>query len=137
MHYCDYFSIKEFLIDRNMTTVPVHVVDKIERYHKPIINPIRHDMGVPIHVSGNSGYRSVEWEIKAGRNGSSQHTFEGWGAGDYTCEHLELLLDELLASDYKRVCYSPKEGFIHCDHHGHERLHFIAEAGQWNLVEKR
>ena len=43
--YYDYFSIKEFLVDRVMVNVPIHVVDKIEKYHKPIINPIRHKIG--------------------------------------------------------------------------------------------
>ena len=120
-----------------MTTVPVHVVDKIERYHKPIINPIRHDMGVPIQVSGNSGYRSVEWEIASGRDGTSEHTFIGKGAVDYTCEHLELLLDELRASDYMRICYYPEQGFIHCDHKGEQKLEFISRGGAWDLVGKR
>lgn len=137
MHKCDYFSIKEFLVDRVMTTVPVHVVDKIERYHKPIINPIRHEMGVPIQVSGNSGYRSVEWEIASGRDGTSEHTFIGKGAVDYTCEHIELLLDELRASDYMRICYYPEQGFIHCDHKGEQKLEFISRGGAWDLVGKR
>ena len=53
--YYDYFSIKEFLVDRVMTNVPIHVVDKIERHHKPIINRVRHKIGQPIHVSQNSG----------------------------------------------------------------------------------
>jgi hypothetical protein len=137
MHNCDYFSIKEFLVDRVMTTVPVHVVDKIERYHKPIINPIRHEMGVPILVSGNSGYRSVGWEIASGRDGTSEHTFIGKGAVDYTCENIELLLDELRASDYMRICYYPEQAFIHCDHKGEYKLEFISRGGSWDLVGKR
>jgi hypothetical protein len=138
MHYYDYFSIKEFLINRNMTTVPVHVVDKIERYHKPIINPIRHEMGVPIHVSGNSGYRALQWEIASGRDGTSEHTFTGKGAVDYSCENIELLLDELRASDYMRICYYPDKKFIHCDHKGKEKLEFLSNGGgTWTLVAKR
>ena len=137
MHYYDYFSIKEFLINRNMTTVPVHVVDKIERYHKPIINPIRHEMGVPIHVSGNSGYRSLQWEIASGRDGTSEHTFTGKGAVDYTSENIELLLDELRASDYMRICYYPDKKFIHCDHKGKEKLEFLSNGGgTWTLVAR-
>ena len=64
--YYDYFSIKEFLVDRVMIDVPIHVVDKIEKYHKPIINPIRHKIGQPIQISQNSGYRSKDWELSHG-----------------------------------------------------------------------
>lgn len=138
MHNCDYFSIKEFLVDRVMTTVPVHVVDKIERFHKPIINPIRHKLRMPISVSGNSGYRSREWELEHGRKGDSEHTFIGLGAVDYTCEDMDALLHELRLSDYKRVCYYPHKRFIHCDHYGDRYHEFEAnEAGVWQYKGER
>ena len=95
--YYDYFSIKEFLVDRVMSDVPIHVVDKIEKYHKPIINPIRHKIGQSIQVSENSGYRSKDWELSHGITGTSEHTFTGLGAVDYTCANMELLLEELRA----------------------------------------
>ena len=138
MHYCDYFSIKEFLVDRVMVNVPIHVVDKIEKYHKPIINPIRHKIGQPIQVSQNSGYRSLDWELSHGRSGTSEHTFTGLGAVDYTCANMELLLEELRASDYKRICYYPDKKFIHCDHKGDRYHEFEAdEDGKWQYKGER
>ena len=54
-----------------------------------------------------------------------------------TSENIELLLDELRASDYMRICYYPDENFIHCDHKGKEKLEFLSKGGRWNLVAKR
>ena len=58
-----YFTISEFLIDKSLTHVPVHVADKILK-HISIINPIRIKLGIAIRVSKSSGYRPYDWELK-------------------------------------------------------------------------
>jgi hypothetical protein len=136
----NYFSISEFIVDPELDDIPIHVADKIQRYHLPIINPIRHRFGSPIYVSEKSGYRPKQWEIDNGRPGTSQHTFgdnqpltdEWWGAVDYTCSDLEWLFGQLKKSAYKRVCIYRDKGFIHCDHKGLEKLNFEADKdGTW------
>ncbi len=132
-----HFSISEFLIDPSTELVPIHVADKILKYHIPIINPIREAMGMPVRVSDQSGYRSFDWEIDHGRPGTSQHTFgdgqenpaEWWGAADYTCDNLQGLFERLKDSAYKRVCLY--DTFIHCDHKGNEKRIFKSVNGVW------
>ena len=112
------FSISEFIIDKGAGFVPILVVDKIIGIHIPIIQPIRDDMNCVINVSKHSGFRSVEWEIQAGRNGLSEHCFMNKGAVDYTCERSRLieLFNRLAASGkYLRICLYADDGFIHCD----------------------
>ncbi|MEQ9091788.1 MAG: D-Ala-D-Ala carboxypeptidase family metallohydrolase [Balneola sp.] len=139
-----HFNISEFLVDPNMTEVPVHVADKIVKYHIPVLNPIRIKLDSPVFISKHSGYRSTQWEIDDGRDGSSQHTFgdsiqdfierdKHWGAVDVTAIDLNGLLEELKTSDYKRVCYYPKKGFIHCDYKGEEYTYHIDEGSGWKL----
>ncbi len=136
--YYDYFKIKEFLVDRDMMEVPLHVITKLEKFHKPIINPIRFRLNQAIWVSENSGYRSKEWELENGRDGNSQHTFIELGAVDYSCENMEALLEELRQSDYRRICYYPHKGFIHCDHKGNNYHEFEADKNNvWQYRGKR
>jgi hypothetical protein len=139
----DYFNISEFHVDPTSESIPIHVADKIRKYHIPIINPIRHKFGKAIYVSENSGFRPYVWEIENNRKGDSQHTFgdgqedpdEWWGAADYTCSDLEWLFEELSKSPYKRVCIYRHKGFIHCDHKGTQRVRFEADAdGRWKKL---
>ncbi len=143
-----HFSISEFLVDPNMTEVPVHVVDKILKHHISVLNPIREKMDQPIFISKHSGYRSTEWEKKNGRGGSSQHTFgdaiqdpierhKHWGAVDVTAIDLQGLINHLYESDYKRICYYPDGSFIHCDYKGDDYLYYINGEEGWELQEKR
>lgn len=140
-----HFKISEFVIDREAQSIPLHVADKILKYHIPIINPIREEKGSSIYVSDHSGFRSLQWELDHGRPGTSQHTFgdgqenpsEWWGAVDYTCDDLPWLFEKLKASAYKRVCLY--DTFIHCDHKGTEKLTFKSVDGVWipfNKVSK-
>lgn len=136
--YYDFFNVKEFIIDKNLMDIPLHVITKLEKFHKPIINPIRYRMNIPVYVSSNSGYRPKQWELDNGRDGSSQHTFIGLGAVDYTSEDMDLLLHELRQSDYKRICYYPSENFVHCDHKGDDYNEFeVDKNGIWQYKGKR
>lgn len=119
--YPNYFSFYEFMIDPDMrgdeALVPQHVYEKILEYHLPILNPIRHALGSPLYISEKSGYRSVEWEHARGRSGESQHTFSFLGACDLTCapDLMPKLLNELIESEFPRVCWYPESDFFHCD----------------------
>lgn len=98
-------------------TVPLHVVEKLLRYHLPILNDIRQALNSPLIISRHSGYRPEQWELDHGRNGSSQHTFSGLGAADLTCKQQRMpkLMHLLLDSDYPRVTWYEHHGFFHCD----------------------
>jgi len=51
---------------------------------------------------------------------------------------MELLLEELRMSDYKRICYYPDKQFIHCDHKGDRYHEFEAdEDGKWQYRGER
>lgn len=127
------FTIREFLIHRP-NSVNVLIADKIVKHHIAVIQPIRNKLGFPIFVSKGSGYRPVAWEAKHGRSGTSEHCFKGKGAADYSCKtekQLLLLLTELQNSVYTRICYYPKEQFIHCDYKGCEPSYFECINNQW------
>lgn len=132
----NYFNIAEFIIDPDAKVVPIDVVQKLNSYHKPILNPIRHEVGVPVIISKHSGYRTVEWEKERGRSGNSQHTFKGKGAVDV--RSFDDLLELLINSEYMRVCYYPHNGFVHCDFKGYHRQYFEAdENGKWHFKHNR
>lgn len=136
----NYFDITEFLIDPDMECVPVHVVQKIDTYHKPILNRIREQLECPVIISERSGYRPVDWEKARGRSGDSQHTFQHKGAVDVTCKDIRFyeLLQLLKESDYRRVCYYPHKSFVHCDFKGYEKVYYEAdENGTWKNRGKR
>lgn len=136
----NYFDIAEFLIDTNCEVVPIHVVRKIDKYHKPILNRIRRQLGVPVIISQHSGYRTEEWEHSKGRSGNSEHTFKGKGAVDVRCnKKFDELLELLIQSDYRRVAYYPAQGFIHCDHKEVDRKQYFEadESGKWNFKRFR
>ncbi len=140
----NYFDIAEFLIDPEMRDpaagrVPVHVVQKIDAHHRPILNPIRARLDVPVIISKRSGYRTPEWEKARGRSGSSEHTFAGKGAVDVRSnKKLDQLLDLLIDSDYNRVCWYPHHGFIHCDFKGDDYQYFRAdENSEWHFKDTR
>lgn len=142
MIYRNYFNLSEFLIDPNMrddySEVPVHVANKIINYHLPILNDIRDKINQPVFISKHSGYRSVEWEESHGRNGTSEHTFRGDGAVDITAKDMDKLVGLARKSGYKRVCYYPHHGFIHCDFKGDNYHYFVADkSGTWQYQGRR
>lgn len=129
------FTISEFIIDHS-EPVDLAVVDKILKYHIPVIQGIRDVLLCPIWPSENSGYRSVSWEHSHGRSGNSQHCFRGKGAVDYTCDRsrLDELFTLLCKSDYMRICLY--RTFVHCDYRGDEKKVFKCETGnQWVQVK--
>lgn len=137
-----YFTISEFIIDPDADDVPVHVADKILNKHIPVLNPIRKKLGTPLHISKNSGYRSPQWELDHGRDGTSEHTFKGDGAVDLTCktEAIKRLGDLLAQSEYHRVAWYPDNNFYHCDFKGESRitpLLYIVENGHWRQGDFR
>lgn len=155
----DYFkNIDSFIIDpcdrstyiqnSECGCIPTHVVDKIIRLHKPELNGIRDEFGAPVMISGNSGYRSFDWEISKGRKGDSEHTFgdghedeeyfpDMLGAVDITCKFLNDLprLWELAQkSGYKRVALY--RDFIHCDFSGDEFRAYDSREGKWKQIKR-
>lgn len=124
-----YFDITEFLIEPDLP-ISGEIADKIQK-HIDVINPIREKMVMPIGISKRSGYRSVEYEKRQGRKGTSQHCFIGDGAADYTCNDIETLYKHLCHSEYTRVCLYPNDYFIHADFKttGHGR--FIDVGDGW------
>lgn len=127
------FKISDFLIDKT-EQLTYQIADKILKYHISIIQPIRDKMNCPIWPSDNSGYRSIQWEKKHGRSGTSQHCFRSNGATDYTCEidRLHELFELLKSSSYMRVCLYP--AFIHCDHDGLNKQVFTCSGGHASWV---
>jgi len=129
------FHISEFCIEDD--DVPQHIANKILNMIK-ILQPIREELGVPIIISGNSGYRPFEYEKRHGRSGKSQHCFKGKGAVDLTCNHdkLKQLLFLLWKSEFTRVCYYPNKHFIHCDFASKGKQSFICESGNnWKVTK--
>lgn len=136
------FSFSEFIITHK-NIIPVHVADKLMKYHIIPMSRIRNTMGIPIWASEFSGYRPKWWELKKGRSGKSQHTFEGKGAVDWTCEDFEgnkPLLSALIIkhTDYTRI--SVYDTFIHCDYKetksGKRELYESNVNSKWTLIKK-
>ena len=138
----NYFKITEFFFPEdyeNMTPEKVlDVCEKLLKYHYPILNDMRDKLNHPIFI--NAGYRSLDWELSKGRSGTSQHTFEGLGAVDITTPDI-LVLNQLLElakeSDYKRVCYYPKQKFIHLDYNSSEYQYFEDYGQGWEFKGER
>jgi hypothetical protein len=127
----NYFSLAEFLIEPDKPT-PLDVLEKIFRYHIVPLNPIRHELKMPIHVSKNSGYRSVEYERLKGRSGNSEHTFKDMGAVDLTCADMNALFNLLVKfSPYRRIAIYKEQNFVHCDYKGTAKQIYINTANGW------
>lgn len=113
------------------------IADKI-LYHIQILNAIEQEIETQISVSKKSGYRSYEYELTRGRHGTSQHCFRGKGAMDVTCEEsmLHVLVESLRKSPYNRVCYYPKNKFIHVDFKYAGKHFFLCEDGK-NWIRRK
>lgn len=133
-----YFKPTEATIDGSMP--PADVCAKLERYHFVMLDGIRELLGAPIRISKGSGYRPPEHEIAKGRSGTSEHCFRGNGALDLTADDVRKLYDLLVMhSTYTRICFYPKNGFIHCDHKlipGNRRALYQCQSptSDWELV---
>ena len=82
------FKFKEFLVNQK-EEAPHNVIDKIINYHMIPAQLMRDYLGFPLIISQHSCYRSKNWELKQGRKGTSQHTFSGKGACDYTVKNFQ------------------------------------------------
>lgn len=111
------FKLSEFNISGE--DIPQSVADKILHKHILPMQPVREELDIPVYPSLKSGYRSVVWEKKHGRTGSSQHTFKENGAVDWTCNDFEKRKDTLLESMIKHTDYTRfaiYASFIHADY---------------------
>ena len=129
----NYFERDEFY--KEGTIVSDNVTRKIDK-HIGELNPVRGKLGVPVHISKNSGYRPVAYELSKGRSGKSQHCYVGEGAVDVTCEagKFQRLYELLQDSGYKRICLYPDKMFIHCDYKGDERVMFVDTGNGWKRL---
>ena len=116
------FKVSDFIYTDGLTKA---VVEKIERYHLPVVEKLP-------AITYIVGFRSFAHEIRQGRSGTSQHTFEGKGAVDLGSSDMVYLLDALVETPYTRICMY--EGFFHCDYKTSDRRYYIDREG-WDRVE--
>ena len=136
-------SISNFCITDS--PIPMHVADHIYLYHLLELQKVEKRLGVT--VSRKSGYRPKEYELSMGRSGDSQHTFQyiGYqgkrGATDITSSApLDRLTDALIdATEYRRLCFYPKNNFVHGDYKdidGKRRLYeYNYDKSEWEFLE--
>ena len=108
-------EINEFCIDSSIT-MTVQETETCQEYSN-YLSDVRARLGTAVVVSKKSGIRTLAWEKKKGRDGSSAHTtfrFKGRGAIDLV--YYKALFDMLVKDGFfTRICYYPNNGFIHCD----------------------
>ena len=118
--------------------IPSEIEYKIEDYHIKELEPLTDTLKV--YPSAKSGYRPKSWELSHGRSGNSQHTFEGKGATDWTCDDFEDNKDTLLnflitSTAYLRITIY--NTFIHCDykdtHNGKRLLFESGSNSKWTF----
>lgn len=111
------FKISNFNISGK--PIPEQIADKILFNHILPMQKVRDVLDIKMWASEKSGYRSVSWERSHGRTGSSQHTFKGMGAVDWTCEDFGNNRAKFLEAIIKHTNYTRMamyNGFIHCDY---------------------
>ena len=135
------FKISDFNISGE--PIPEDVADKILVHHILDMQKVRAILNIPIWPSEKSGYRSKEWEIARGRSGTSQHTFTGLGATDWTCEDFSNTGTTLLESIKKNTAYTRMavySTFIHCDYKptasGKRQIFDSNASSQWTIREE-
>lgn len=132
------FKTEELCIEYG-EDIPQHIATKIWKWHIIPMLVVRAFLGAAIWASEHSGYRPMLWELRQGRNGKSEHCFNGKGAVDWTCkkEHLpELLRLILLYTDYTRIAVY--DGFIHCDYKAEDGNRYVFDSdakSNWVLRE--
>lgn len=127
------FDFSEFVI--NNEPVPIEIASKIMKWHFWPLQQVRTALGIPVIISKHSCYRSVKYEIGKGRNGTSEHTFLGKGAGDITCSEMDRLLVAICSlTSYTRIAYYPENNFLHCDYRNRTRAFYI---NTYNIEKKK
>lgn len=120
--------------DLCITSDPISllIADKL-MVHIDIINDIQRFIQAEIICSKKSGYRSYKYELSRGRSGTSQHCFRSKGAVDLSLaggsDEFGKFVERLRKSGYNRVCYYPKNNFVHCDFKYPGKHFFICEDG--------
>ena len=134
------FNLSEFNISGE--DIPEDVADKLLHKHILPMQGIRNVMRIRIWASKKSGYRSKKWELAHGRSGESQHTFQGNGAVDWTCEDFQNNKEQLkkcliLYSKYTRI--AEYAGFFHSDYKptksGKRELYISDAQSNWKFLK--
>ena len=125
----NYFTISEFCIENK--PISLKVAYKILKNFIEPLNPIRELLEAPIMISQNSGYRSANYEASKKRSPLGVHTFTGKGAADLTSGKMKELFMELEKSPFNRICYYPKQNFIHVDYLKHVTRFFYDNGNGW------
>jgi uncharacterized protein YcbK (DUF882 family) len=136
-----YFDLSELCITK--TDIPQDVADKLLEYHIWVMQRVREKFGAPIYASHASGWRPEWYEKQRGRSGKSQHCFkaDSKGAVDWTAKNLKKLLEHIIEmTPYSRICYYPRNHFIHCDYKYEEKGRFLyicdSPTSKWEQVRK-
>jgi hypothetical protein len=122
--------------------IPNEVADKMVEYHIIPMNAVRAALGLPVLASEKSGWRPLWWEKNNGRDGSSEHIYNGMGAVDWTCQDFQKNKDKFLKliielTEYTRI--SIYATFIHCDYKptksGRREFYTSNSSSQWKFVK--
>lgn len=114
----DHFDLDEFAHSEShpdlVERVPSQYVPNVIRLAKTVLEPIRSEFGVPLHIL--SGYRNWDLNHAVGGSPTSQHLRAE--AADFTCElDMEKIFRKLWAERDTMKCgqciYYPKQHFIH------------------------
>lgn len=137
-----HFRYSEFTtLEGNIFQPDIPTIDKVIKNFMVPLNEIRAELKQPIYI--RSCYRPKSWELKQGRDGSSQHCFSGEGAcdvsltprPDYEASGWKDLF-EALDRKYGRICYYPELKFFHVDSKGFQKLYFINDNGWKQLTRE-
>lgn len=136
-----YFDLGEFIKlggIRADIAIPAETFDKILSGFLLPLNDLRSQLGRPIHVT--SSYRPTWWEEIRGRDGTSQHTFQGKGAADVALSNEKtgtwiLFFEHLAAGPWTRIAYYPNNDFFHLDYKADSRQYFVSDGGWQSSTE--
>lgn len=142
------YLMSDFVISDE--AVPVVVMDRIQKYHLEVLDPVQDNTPFKVYPSADSCFRTYWWEIARGRSGGSQHTFgqrrfkilNQIGACDITCENFAQNEEELLKALIKHTPYirfAVYNTFIHADykdtHNGKRLLFNSTSSSKWTFVK--
>lgn len=132
---------EDFLIEQDMVLNAVEEdnVKEICDY----LNVIAEVLKKEVKISKRSGIRTVEYEKRKGRTGTSQHsTYNIKGRGAVDLIYFEELLNRLKQDTFfTRICYYPNNGFIHCDRKPMPKKGYLylyeapSPTGKWKLIK--
>ena len=151
-----YFTLREFLrirqsdgsIHREPVPTDTEMLDKLFRWMH-ILNPVRIALNHPVVIL--TALRSMEYELRMGRDGTSQHVFRGDGAIDLRCgaigdinahNNKQAQLAELLyfSGQIGRITYYPAPTKPYSRFHIDRKIYrakpamFVAENQGWVSV---